>query len=109
MVLSGEPFSGFGFVRSVSPGAAKPARRQPSSCRSRGLASHCPTGRGARSANGGFSRHLMYRVTQPATIPSSEGPFTRPAFRPTGDLLARSTTLTKPNVFVKTCLEWYRQ
>ena len=25
MVSSGEPFSGFGFVRSVSPGVAKPA------------------------------------------------------------------------------------
>jgi hypothetical protein len=26
------------------------------------LASHCPTGRDTRSANGGFSRSLLYRV-----------------------------------------------
>jgi hypothetical protein len=72
MVLSGEPFSGFGFLGSVSPGAASRRGRQPSSCRSRGLASHCPTGRGARSTNGGFSRSLLYTVKQLATILSSD-------------------------------------
>ena len=93
MVLSGEPFSGFGFLWAVSPGAARPARRQPSSCRSRGLVSHCPTRRGARSANGGFSQSLLYRVNRLATILSS-------------DVLSSSVS---SNAFVKTRLEWYRQ
>jgi len=59
-----------------------------------GLASHCPTGRGARSANGGFSRSLLYRVNQPATIISSDRPFVRSACRPIGDPPARPTTPT---------------
>jgi len=47
-------FSGFGFRTIRVARRCEPARRQPNCRRFRGLASHCPTGRGAQSANGGF-------------------------------------------------------
>ena len=72
MVLSGEPFAASGSYDPYRPAlraGAAAAEQLPF----RGLASHCPTGRGARSANGGFSRSLLYRVNLPATIISSAG------------------------------------
>ena len=71
MVLSGEPFSGFGFLRSVSPGAASRRGDSLAAVLPRACVA-LPTGRGAQSANGGFSRSLLYRVKRAATILSSD-------------------------------------
>ena len=93
MVLSGSLLAASG-----SYGPYRPALRAGAATAEQlpihGLASHCPTGRGARSANGCFSRSSLYRVKQPATIVSSGRRFVLSAFRPVGDPPARPTTPT---------------
>ena len=87
MVLSGEPFSGFGFLRSVSPGAASRRGDNRIAVDPAGLCRITPPGAAPGRRNGGFSRSLLYRVNQSATILSSARPFIRPAFRQIGDPL----------------------
>ena len=120
MVLSGEPLSGFGFLRSASPGAASRRGDSQSAADSAGLRRIAPPGAAPGRRTAVFSRSLLYRVKQPATILSSGQPFVRPAFRPPGlssnRPFIRSAILsddpptpTRSSAFVKTCLEWYRQ
>jgi len=104
MVLSGEPLSGFGFLRAVSPGAASRRGGSRAAVDLAGLRRIAPPGAAPGSANGGFSRSLLYRVNQPATILSSDRPFIRPA------IFFELLTAPKRSKRVrKTCLEWYRQ
>jgi hypothetical protein len=104
MVLSGEPFSGFGFLRSVSPGAAS---------RRRATAEQLPIPRACvalpHRARRPVDERRFFAILTVYSKAACHNPFVRSAFRPIGDPLTRPTTPTRSNAFVKTCLEWCRQ
>ena len=85
-----------------------PARRQ-TCCRSCALASQCPPGRGARSADGGFSHPAMYRGKRPATMASARAAERRERSESRRIVagFAGGTLRLDENIYLE-CLEWPR-